>query len=107
MLGHAARIRAGACDRQAASAGTGNWSLLELGPPPFGNRNLSVGRRLHHREADAEAAMCQSCVDIDEKIALFRQVLRSTKDAAEIDRLNRLIADLYADRERLHRNEEQ
>ena len=51
--------------------------------------------------------MCQSCVDIDEKIALFRQVLRSTKDAAEIDRLNRLIADLYADRERLHRNEEQ
>jgi hypothetical protein len=51
--------------------------------------------------------MCQSCIDIDEKVERFLKILRLTKDPAEVDRLNRLITDLYADRARLHRNEEQ
>jgi hypothetical protein len=69
-------------------------------------RNLSADRRLCKKADTEAAAMCQSCVDIDEKVELFLQVLRLTKDPAEVDRLNRLITDLHADRARMHRNEE-
>jgi hypothetical protein len=50
--------------------------------------------------------MCQSCVEIDKQVEQYRELLRSTKDQKEIESINRLIAKLYADRVRLHRNPE-
>jgi hypothetical protein len=50
--------------------------------------------------------MCQSCVEIDERVERQRELLRSTTDLAKIDRINRLIAKLYLDRVRLHKNPE-
>jgi hypothetical protein len=50
--------------------------------------------------------MCQSCVDIDKRVERHRELLRSTTDAAEIERINRLIAELYSDRVLLHQNPE-
>jgi hypothetical protein len=50
--------------------------------------------------------MCQSCVGIDKRVERHRELLRSTTDPAEIERINRLIANLYADRLRLHQNPE-
>jgi len=49
--------------------------------------------------------MCQSYIDIDKRIECHREVLRSA-DPLEIDRINRLIVGLYADRVRLHQNPE-
>ena len=51
--------------------------------------------------------MCQSCVDIDKRIDRLRQQINSTADITEVERITRLIAKLYADRVRLHRNLEQ
>ena len=48
--------------------------------------------------------MCQSCIDIDKRIDQLRQLVRSTPDPLEIERINRLITELYADRVRLHQN---
>jgi hypothetical protein len=48
--------------------------------------------------------MCQSCVEIDKQVERYRQLLRSTTDAAEVERINQLIVQLYADRVRLHQN---
>ena len=50
--------------------------------------------------------MCQSCVEIDKRINLLRDQINSTADIAEVERITRLIRELYADRVRLHRNEE-
>jgi hypothetical protein len=50
--------------------------------------------------------MCQSCVEIDQQVDGHRKLLRSTTDPAEIERINRLIAKLYGDRLRLHKNPE-
>jgi hypothetical protein len=50
-------------------------------------------------------AMCQSCVEIDKLIEAQRELLRSTSDRVEIERIDKLIRRLYADRVRLHRNE--
>jgi len=41
--------------------------------------------------------MCQSCIEIDKRIERHRDLLRSTTDPAEIERINRLIEKLYAD----------
>jgi hypothetical protein len=57
--------------------------------------------------APAIRAMCQSCVDIDKRVERYRQLLRSTTDPAEMERIKRLIAELYAERVRLHQNPEQ
>jgi hypothetical protein len=51
--------------------------------------------------------MCQSCVEIDKQVERHRELLRSTTDPAEIERINQLIARLYSDRVRLHQNSEQ
>ena len=51
--------------------------------------------------------MCQSCVEIDKRVERHQELLRSTTDPAEIERIKRLIAGLYADRARLHQNPEQ
>jgi hypothetical protein len=50
--------------------------------------------------------MCQSCVEIDKRVERHRESLHSTTDPAEIERINRLIAQLYADRVRLHQSPE-
>jgi hypothetical protein len=50
--------------------------------------------------------MCQSCVEIDKRVERHRELLRSTTDPAEIERINRLIAQLYRDRVLLHQNPE-
>jgi hypothetical protein len=50
--------------------------------------------------------MCESCVEIDARIALHRQSMRSMTDPSEIERINRQIIQLYGERVRLHRNEE-
>jgi hypothetical protein len=42
--------------------------------------------------------------DIDDRIEQYRQSVRSKADPSEIERINRLIAQLYADRVRLHQN---
>ena len=36
--------------------------------------------------------MCQSCVEIDKRVERIRELLRSTANPAEIERINRLIA---------------
>jgi hypothetical protein len=48
--------------------------------------------------------MCQCCIDIDKRIDRLIQSLRLTTDPLEIDRVNRLIAQLYGDRVRSHQN---
>jgi hypothetical protein len=42
----------------------------------------------------------------NERVDLHRELLRSTTDPAEIERINRLIAELHPDRVRLHKNPE-
>jgi hypothetical protein len=54
----------------------------------------------------AEPYMCQSCVEIDKQVECHRELLRSTTDPAEIERIKRLIAKLYGDRLRLHKSPE-
>jgi hypothetical protein len=51
--------------------------------------------------------MCQSCVDIDKKIDDLRRQLDLTPDVKEVERITRQITELYGDRARLHRSEEQ
>jgi hypothetical protein len=48
--------------------------------------------------------VCQSCIDIDKRVDQHRQLLRSITDTLEIERINRLIGELYRDRVRLHQN---
>jgi len=50
--------------------------------------------------------MCQSCIEIDKKIGEHRESLRSVTDQAEIERINRLIYELYGERVRKHQNPE-
>jgi hypothetical protein len=50
--------------------------------------------------------MCQSCIDVNKRVERHRELLRSTTDPAEIERIKRLIARLYADRVRFHQNPE-
>jgi hypothetical protein len=41
--------------------------------------------------------MCQSCIDIDKRVERHRELFRSTTDTAEIERINRLVANLFGD----------
>jgi hypothetical protein len=50
--------------------------------------------------------MCQSCIEIDKRVVQHLKLLHSTTDPAEIERIDRLISELYADRVRLHQNPE-
>jgi hypothetical protein len=51
--------------------------------------------------------MCQSCIDIDLEIENHRKRLQGNLDQSEVARINALIAKLYADRVRLHKNPEE
>jgi hypothetical protein len=48
--------------------------------------------------------MCQSCIDIDKRVEHLRELLRSTSDRAEVERIKRVIGGLFADRARLHQD---
>jgi hypothetical protein len=50
--------------------------------------------------------MCQSCIDIDKEIERYKDLLRWITSPVEVERINQLIAKLYGDRVRLHRNPE-
>jgi hypothetical protein len=52
------------------------------------------------------ASMCESCIEIDKRIEKQRQLLGSTTDPAEVERIYRRIAQLYADRVKFHQNPE-
>jgi hypothetical protein len=58
--------------------------------------------RIYLREK--RPCVCQSCIDIDKRIDQLRQLVRSTTDPSEIERINRLIAELYRERVRSHKN---
>ena len=58
------------------------------------------------RSKGATRTMCQSCIDIDREIENHRKKLQGNTDQSEVQRINELIAKLYADRVRLHRNPE-
>jgi hypothetical protein len=48
--------------------------------------------------------MCQSCVDFDKRIDRLQDLLRSTTEPVEIERIRDVITQLYAERVRLHKN---
>ena len=50
--------------------------------------------------------MCQSCIDIDKKVDEQRRALSVATESNEIKRVDKLIAQLYAERVRLHQNPE-
>lgn len=70
---------------------------LRLSPAPSPVRGFGVN------EIEA-AAVCQSCIEIDKQIERQRQLLHSTTDPSEVERIYRLIAQLYGDKVRLHQN---
>jgi hypothetical protein len=62
--------------------------------------------RIRSRASRRTDCMCQSCVEIDKQVEAYRELLRSTRDQEEIERIGRMIAKLYGDRVLLHRNPE-
>ena len=48
--------------------------------------------------------MCDSCVQIDERIEEYRRALGKTTDLSMVESINKAITELYADRVRLHKN---
>jgi hypothetical protein len=46
--------------------------------------------------------MCQSCLEIDRQIEEHRKRLKAATDHAEVERIYRLIAQLYGQRVRKH-----
>ena len=51
--------------------------------------------------------MCDKCVEIDEKIKRFENIMRSISDQPTIDGAKRLIAELQAQKAVLHPQREQ
>jgi hypothetical protein len=49
-----------------------------------------------------ERRMCEKCVEIDERIKRYRDLLRSIGDQATVDVAKKLIADLKAQKAALH-----
>lgn len=47
--------------------------------------------------------MCQSCIDTDKQIEEHRKLLQAA-DPTEVQRVTKLIGELYADRVRKHGN---
>jgi len=46
--------------------------------------------------------MCEKCIEIDEKIAYYRTMAARLLDQLTLDRIEMLIADLIALKERFH-----
>jgi hypothetical protein len=79
---------------------------------PVKNRSQSsqietkaIGRHLAYKMPGRQS-MCKSCVEIDKRVERQLELLRSTTDPAEIERIKRLISELYADRVRFHQSPE-
>jgi hypothetical protein len=53
------------------------------------------------------SGMCDKCVEIDEKIRRYQNILRSITDPPTVDGAKRLIADLQAQKTVLHPQQEQ
>lgn len=49
-----------------------------------------------------ERAMCEKCVELDRKIVRYRELLRRILDQVTIDRANELIAEMEAQKARVH-----
>ena len=88
--------------------------LIDKIKSPIDVRGLSgcLARILENLETKSAelsivTVMCQSCVEIDKQVERYRELLRSLTEQVEVERINQLIARLYADRVRLHRNPEQ
>jgi hypothetical protein len=79
------------------------WRLLSIAA--FCLLNQRTVRRITSDIRRAKR-MCQLCIDIDKRIERYREQLRSIADLAEIERINRRISQLYAERVRLHRSTE-
>ena len=58
------------------------------------------------QKADGRIACASRGVEIDKQVEHYRELMRSTRDQKEIERISRMIAKLYGDRVRLHRNPE-
>jgi hypothetical protein len=46
--------------------------------------------------------MCDKCVEIDDRIKRYRNILRTIDDGATVDAAKQLIADLKAQKAALH-----
>jgi hypothetical protein len=70
---------------------------------PLDHRGLDAvrGSALPKKEA---LSVCESCVEIDRRIEQYRQLLPLTLHPSEREHIDRLIAELYRDRVRLHKN---
>jgi hypothetical protein len=64
---------------------------------------LSNSRRPSLRSIN-RVLMCDSCVQIDERIEEYRRALGKTTDLSMVESINKAITELYADRVRLHKN---
>ena len=51
---------------------------------------------------EAQASMCEKCVEIDGKIAQYRRLVASITDQLTNDRIGQLIRDLEAAKAQLH-----
>lgn len=52
-------------------------------------------------------AMCEQCVEIDEKIGRYRRIMLSITDDVTIERFKEVVADLEAKKLALHAEEDQ
>jgi hypothetical protein len=52
--------------------------------------------------ANAVAAMCDKCVELDKKLEQYRRLASSITDQLTIDRLNKLIKDTVTEKAKLH-----
>lgn len=51
--------------------------------------------------------MCEKCVEIDKKLKQYRRLASSITDQLTIDRINKLIKDMAAEKAKLHPDQEQ
>jgi hypothetical protein len=84
-----------------------NWRPVEKITTLWASPELFPELASLQSRALRNAPRCQSCLEIDKRVEQHLKLLRLTTDPAEIERTERLISELYADRVRLHQNQEQ
>ena len=52
--------------------------------------------------ANAVAVMCDKCIELDKKLEQYRRLASSITDQLTIDRLNKLIKEMVAEKAKLH-----